>query len=173
PDRVVAAGSVSKSLSPALRLGWLVVPRSLVVELGEIKANMDLGTATLPQAALAHFITSGAMDRHLRRSRARYRQRRDALVDTLRADVPNVRIEGIAAGLHVLIHLDPTQDENLFTAHARDLGFTAQPLGRYRERPGPPGLVLGYGALTPERIRAAAAHLGVQLRLLGAAHVDV
>ncbi len=89
------------------------------------------------------------------------------------AGAPNVRIEGIAAGLHVLIHLDPTQDENLFTAHARDLGFTAQPLGRYRERPGPPGLVLGYGALTPERIRAAAAHLGVQLRLLGAAHVDV
>jgi GntR family transcriptional regulator/MocR family aminotransferase len=156
PQSVLAAGSVSKSLSPALRLGWMVAPASALVELAEIKANIDLGAATIPQAALAHFITSGAMDRHVRRSRTLYRRRRDALVETLRADVPGIRIAGIAAGLHVLVQLDDHGDEHAIADAARASGFVAQPLARYRHAPGPPGLVLGYAARSPEDLRASA-----------------
>jgi GntR family transcriptional regulator / MocR family aminotransferase len=159
PERVIAAGSCSKSLSPSMRLGWMVAPGSIVGQLAEIKGNIDLGTAALSQAALADLISSGELDRHLRRSRARYRQRRDALVATLRRLVPGVEIAGIAAGLHVLVHLDPDVDEAAIATHARGLGFAAQPLGRYRHAPGRPGVVLGYAALTPERLRSAAAEL--------------
>jgi GntR family transcriptional regulator / MocR family aminotransferase len=159
PEQVIAAGSVSKSLSPSLRLGWMVAPPSLVVGMAEVKGNIDLGTAVLPQAALADLIESGALDRHLRRSRARYRQRRDALVAELRRHVPDIDIAGIAAGLHVLVRLDPGVDEDAVAARARSLGFVAQPLGRYRHAPGRPGVVLGYAALTPDRIRVAASEL--------------
>jgi GntR family transcriptional regulator/MocR family aminotransferase len=163
PERVIAAGSVSKSLSPSLRLGWMVAPPSLVVALAEIKGNVDLGTAVLPQAALADLLDSGVLDRHLRRTRARYRQRRDALVAELRRHVPEVEIAGIAAGLHVLVRLDPGVDEDAVAAHARALGFSAQPLGRYRHAPGPAGIVLGYAALGPERIRVAASELATAI----------
>jgi GntR family transcriptional regulator / MocR family aminotransferase len=163
PERVVAAGSVSKSLSPSLRLGWVVAPPALVVPLAEVKGNIDLGTGVLPQAALADLIDSGVLDRHLRRSRARYRERRDTLVAELRRRIPGVDIAGIAAGLHVLVQLDPGVDEDAVAARARALGFSAQPLGRYRHAPGRPGVVLGYAAVTPERIRAAAPDLAAAI----------
>jgi GntR family transcriptional regulator / MocR family aminotransferase len=163
PERVIAAGSISKSLSPSMRLGWMVAPATLVAELADIKGNMDLGTAALEQAALADFITCGGLDRHLRRSRARYRQRRDALVAELRRRSPATVIAGIAAGLHVLVVLDVSADEEAVAQHARTLGFAAQPLRRYREAPGAAGIVLGYAALTPQRIRIAAAELSGSL----------
>ncbi|CAN5764521.1 PLP-dependent aminotransferase family protein [soil metagenome] len=155
PQRVVPAGSVSKSLSPALRLGWLVAPTHLADHLTEIKAAIDLGAPTLPQAALARLITSGALDRHIRRTRTHYRRRRDALVNTLRDRATGVRIGGIAAGLHVVVHLDCNADEHDIAEHARGLGLDAQPLGRYRHQPGPAGLVLGYAKRTPEQLRHA------------------
>lgn len=147
-----------KHLAPALRLGWLVAPTQLVAPLAEIKANMDLGTDVIAQLALADVIASGMLyDRHLRRSRAAYRKRRDALAEVL-AQSPVFEVSGITAGLHVLIALPNSFDENALAAHARELGFTAQPLGRYRHQPGPPGIV-GYGALTPDAIRSRATKL--------------
>jgi GntR family transcriptional regulator/MocR family aminotransferase len=163
PERVIAAGSVSKSLSPALRLGWLVAPPALVPELAEIKGSTDLGSSVPLQATLADFVVTGALDRHLRRSRARYRQRRDALVSGLRATAPGVAIAGIAAGLHILVHLDESADEDAVADRARALGLAAQPLGRYRLRPGPAGVVLGYAGLVPERAGEAAAALAPAL----------
>ena len=155
PESVLAAGSVSKSMSPSLRLGWIVAPRGLVAQLAEIKGNMDLGSAALTQAALADFIETGALDRHLRRTRTRYRRRRDALVDALRTHAPSVEISGISAGLHVALMLPPSVDEDRVVSIAREAGFAAQPLHRYRHRPGPPGVVLGYASMTPPRIAEA------------------
>lgn len=158
PQRVIAAGSASKCLSPALRLGWLAVPSSIADSLAEAKAMMDLGAPTLPQATLARFISGGHLDRHIRRTRSVYRQRRDALIDALGG---RFDIAGIAAGLHVLIRLDPDlvtdQDEQTIAAAARAAGLEAQPLSLYRHRPGPPGLVLGYGTRTPDHLRRAVA----------------
>ncbi len=164
PLHVVPAGSMSKSLSPALRLGWLVAPTHLADHLADIKAAIDLGAPTVPQAALARLITSGALDRHIRRTRTHYRRRRDALVDTLRDRAAGIRIGGIAAGLHVLIHLDRHDNESDIAEHARRLGLDAQPLGRYRHHAaGPAGLILGYATRTPEQLRHAAALLAKEL----------
>ncbi len=73
PDRVVYAGSVSKTLAPALRIGWLVVPPSLLQAVTHEKLLADRGTARIEQHAFADFLTRGELDRHLRRMRARYR----------------------------------------------------------------------------------------------------
>ena len=72
PDRVVYAGSTSKTLAPALRIGWLVVPRSLLEAVVQQKVLADRGTARIEQHAFADFLTRGELDRHLRRMRARY-----------------------------------------------------------------------------------------------------
>ena len=80
PDRVVYVGSASKVLSPALRLGWLVVPPDLVSAIARAKLQADNGSPTPEQLALAEFIDTGAFDSHLRRTRHIYRRRRDALV---------------------------------------------------------------------------------------------
>ena len=105
PDRVVYAGSVSKTLAPALRLGWLVVPRDLIGALAEAKASDDLGTPVVEQLALADFLERGELDRHLRRTRSIYRARRDALVAALARHMPGCAPSGVAAGLHVVVGL--------------------------------------------------------------------
>ena len=88
PDRVAYAGSASKTLAPALRLGWLVVPPRLLARIREEKLIADLGTARIEQQAFAHFLERGELDRHLRRMRGHYRARRDALVERARRGAP-------------------------------------------------------------------------------------
>ena len=96
PDRVVYAGSASKTLAPALRLGWLVVPRAARSSaVAREKVLADRGTARIDQHAFADFLERGELDRHLRRMRARYRARRDALVAALARGAP--RGDGPAA----------------------------------------------------------------------------
>ncbi|WP_020670442.1 PLP-dependent aminotransferase family protein [Amycolatopsis nigrescens] len=158
PDRVLYLGSVSKVLVPALRIGWLVVPPAWRAELVEAKRQHDLGCSALPQAALAGLLRSGGYDRHLRRTRRLYRQRRDALLAALRTALPDWRPVGIAAGLHVVVRLpEGTDDAALQRTLARH-GINAPALSGYAHsaagRPFP-GLVLGYGATPPDRLRAA------------------
>jgi GntR family transcriptional regulator/MocR family aminotransferase len=154
PQHVIATGSVSKSLSPSLRLGWMVAPDHLVADLVAAKANTDLGTSILPQAALSSFIESGALDRHLRRTRTLYRQRRDALLEGL-ATTPHLDVSGIAAGLHVLLRLPEHSDADALAHVAVSLGLAARPLESYRHQAGPPGIVIGYAHLNPRSLRQA------------------
>ena len=88
PDRVAYAGSTSKTLAPALRLGWLVVPPRLLARIRAEKLIADLGTARIEQQAFAHFLERGELDRHLRRMRGHYRARRDVLVSGARRVAP-------------------------------------------------------------------------------------
>jgi GntR family transcriptional regulator / MocR family aminotransferase len=157
PERVVHAGSVSKTLAPALRLGWLVVPEPLVAELAQAKAQDDLGTPVLEQLALADFLERGELDRHLRRTRGVYRARRDALIAALARHLPAVRVSGIAAGLHLVAHLPAGVDEPKLVEAARARAVGLQGLREHRLLPGPPALLLGYG-----RIAEPAIERGVQ-----------
>ncbi|WP_109208524.1 MULTISPECIES: PLP-dependent aminotransferase family protein [Microbacterium] len=147
PDRVVLAGSLSKTASPALGLGWLVLPSWLR---GTVRDAGAAAPSTLDQLTLARFLGSGGLDRHLRGARARYRRRREALLAALERDLPGCRVSGIAAGLHVVLDLPPgvRAADVVRAAEAHDLGLTD--IRRYRvspEAPAPERLVLGYGDL--------------------------
>ncbi|MFD8494492.1 PLP-dependent aminotransferase family protein [Amycolatopsis sp. NPDC059657] len=155
PDRVVYLGSVSKVLAPALRIGWLVLPPAMRAEIVAAKYTHDLGCAPLPQATLARMLRSGGYDRHLRRTRRLYRQRRDALLDALATRFPGWQPIGIAAGLHVVVRLPDGIDDVELSRELAGRGVNAPSLASYATGRLFPGLVLGYAALTPDRLRAA------------------
>jgi GntR family transcriptional regulator / MocR family aminotransferase len=155
PDRVVYAGSASKTLAPALRLGWLVLPAWLSDAVAQEKALDDLASPALEQLALADLLARGEVDRHLRRNRARYRSRRDALVAALGVHAPQVSIRGIAAGLHAVAELPPQADEAAVVAAAsrHSVGVYAMTGYRFGGSAAPAALVLGYGGLGESAIR--------------------
>jgi GntR family transcriptional regulator/MocR family aminotransferase len=162
PDLVAHTGSTSKTLAPGMRLGWLVPPRHLLDDLVAARRHSDLGSPALPQLVLAEMLGSGAYDRHLRTVRARQRARRDAVVAALAEHLPRVRVAGVAAGLHVLVALPDTpaaSDVELAERSLSRAGVLVHPLSWHRHRPGPPGLVLGYAAHSPDRLREAVRRL--------------
>ncbi|MEU4468198.1 PLP-dependent aminotransferase family protein [Streptomyces sp. NPDC024017] len=159
PDRVAYTGSVSKSLAPGLRLGWLLVPESWAEEIVERKRTMDLGHPALDQALFARFLERGDYDRQLRRCQRAYRDRRDALVAALDAHFPGSEVSGIAAGLHVIATLPQRYGpEERFLARVAGAGVAVRPLSAYAHtRTEPEGakeirLVLGYAHVPPARI---------------------
>ena len=103
PGLVAYAGSTSKTLAPGMRLGWLIPPARLRADLTEAKYASDLGSPALPQLVLARLIASGELEQHIRLVRKRQRSRRDALLRALREHLPQARVQGVAAGLHLLI----------------------------------------------------------------------
>jgi GntR family transcriptional regulator / MocR family aminotransferase len=148
PDRVIYIGSASKTLAPALRLGWLVAPTNLIDEFAKAKKREDRGSASLEQLAFADFIERGELDRHLRRMRRLYRRRRESLLKALRNHMPERRVFGIAAGLHLMLELPADADEDDIVARARDLSVNVTGTKEYRARAKlPPSLILGYGFL--------------------------
>jgi GntR family transcriptional regulator/MocR family aminotransferase len=121
PDHIVYAGTASKALSPALRIAWLVLPEPLVEPVVAAKRLADSASPALDQLALARLIATGELDRHLRRMRAHYRRRRDALLAALPSDV---EVLGIAAGLHVTLRVRAREAEILAAARERSLAVT-------------------------------------------------
>jgi GntR family transcriptional regulator/MocR family aminotransferase len=164
PELVAYAGSVSKTLAPGLRLGWLVAPERLADAVVQAKARDDLGTPVVEQLALADFLERGELDRHLRRTRGVYRARRDALVAALARELPDCPPAGVAAGLHLVVHLPPGADEARVLARARARGVGLYGLSEHRIEPGPPALLLGYGRIAQPAIEAAVAELAAAVR---------
>jgi GntR family transcriptional regulator/MocR family aminotransferase len=144
PERVVYAGSVSKTLSPSLRLGWLVLPRFLVDPVVAALTTSGAQPPALAQLTLAHLISSGGYDRHVRRCRIEYRSRRDALVAALPR---HMNPQGISAGLHLVLPLDNSAESRV-GATARRHALAIETVGAQRMRPaeGAGGLIVGYGA---------------------------
>lgn len=133
PERVAYTGSVSKSLAPGLRLGWLLVPDWLADDVVERKRTTDLGHPTLDQAVFARFVERGDYDRRLRVCQRAYRERRDALVAALDEHFPGSRVTGIAAGLHAIATLPERYGpEEGFLARVAEAGVTVRPLAAYR-----------------------------------------
>jgi GntR family transcriptional regulator / MocR family aminotransferase len=162
PDHVVYAGTASKTLAPGLRLGWLVLPERLVDPV--LAAKRVYGdTQVLEQLALAELVRSGALDRHVRRMRQRYRRRRDALLATLADRAPALRARGIAAGLHVVVDLPDGVREGDVVARAAGRSLAVGILGPFRHAPAPAdpqGLVVGYAAPPEHAYGQALAALG-------------
>jgi GntR family transcriptional regulator/MocR family aminotransferase len=165
PDRVIYMGTVSKTLAPALRLGWLVLPPRLLDAVLEQKTLADHGCPTLDQLALARLLESGAYDRHLRQARRRYRARRDALLSAVERHLPDARVTGLAAGLHALVRL-PRQVDGLAlmrSAHKRSVGVYLLGYAYMEPRPVHDGLVLGYASLSAPSIEEGVARLALAL----------
>ncbi|MBA2634031.1 MAG: PLP-dependent aminotransferase family protein [Chloroflexi bacterium] len=153
PDRVVYGGSASKTLAPGLRIGWLIVPAAMADRVAAVKERTDNGTATLDQLAFADFLTRGEHDRHLRRMRPIYRQRRDALLAALARHLPALRPAGTAAGLHLLAWLPKGTDEEAFAARAAERGVGVYTLASYRlAGPVDAGIIFGYSGLSETAI---------------------
>ncbi|MEI5103511.1 PLP-dependent aminotransferase family protein [Streptomyces sp. PmtG] len=167
PDGVAYAGSVSKLLAPALRVGWLLAPRRFHAALVDAKRFADLGNAALPQLVLARLMESGGLERHLRLLRGRHRTRRDTMIDAIRTHLPGAVVHGAAAGLHLMVTLSAAhdgQDDAELAAAALEHGVKVQPLSWHTQLPHRPGLVLGYAASTPTDIGEGIALLGRLLR---------
>ncbi|GCB47790.1 gntR family transcriptional regulator [Streptomyces sp. NL15-2K] len=163
PGQVVYLGTASKTLGPALRLGWMVLPPDLVDAVADAKLHSDHHTESIGQLALAELIDSHSYDRHVRACRLRYRRRRDQLVDRLGA---RRRVRGIAAGLHALVEVD---DEAKVLARAEAEGLAVGHLGDHWHTPGgegrPQGLVVGYGTPRERAYPQALEVLGKVLEL--------
>jgi GntR family transcriptional regulator/MocR family aminotransferase len=157
-DHVCYVGSISKLLAPALRIGWLLAPAIHRQALTDAKRFADLGNAALPQLVLARLMESGALERHLRFIRRRHRARRDAMIAAMRTHLPHAVVHGAAAGLHLMVTFPPgafrlpVESDTELAARALEHGVKTQPLSWHSQRPGHPGLVLGYAAALPTAI---------------------
>lgn len=172
PDRIAYAGSTSKALAPGMRLGWLIPPRELRPDLIAAKHASDLGSPALPQMVLAQMIANGDLERHIRLVRGRQRHRRDALLAALREHLPEARVQGIAAGLHLLITfpgLAGLDDDTNLADEIHRADVLVHPLSWHRHAAGPPGLVLGYAAHPPDQLRDAARRIASVIHRAGRA----
>ena len=169
PDRVVYAGTASKSLAPGLRLGWLVLPGQLLDEVVAVKARAGRLSSSLDQLTLAEFIGSGGYDRQIRRMRLAYRRRRDRLVAVLARQAPEVQVTGIAAGLHARVQLPAGQQEDELVASAARRGLAIDGLSAYGPagHPAGPALVVGYGTPPAHAFSTTLARLAAVLSSAG------
>ncbi len=152
--RVVYVGTFSKVLFPALRLGYLVLPDSLTAPFVQAKELVDRGAPTLTQAAVADFLSEGHFERHLKHLRQLYGEKRAVLVRALADELgERVRYSPVAAGLHVMLYLDPTVDEARLVREAAARGVRVYAGAPYHlERPAPPSILLGFSGLADEEI---------------------
>jgi GntR family transcriptional regulator/MocR family aminotransferase len=170
PDHVAYIGSASKTLTPALRLGWLALPQRLAGTAADTKWLRDSGSPILDQLALAGLITTGAFDRSLRRCLRTYRARRNILVHEIHRQLPQAHLTGAAAGLHLAITIPATSEDDVVHA-ARARGVRVEGVGSYRLAPPRTDpdttatLLLGYGRLGEPAIPAAVASLALAIQI--------
>lgn len=168
PDHVVQLGTVSKTLAPALRLGWVVAPSALVEELARERRLVDDFSPPLNQLTLAEFLRRGDYDRHVRAARAIYRARRDKLLAALAQHLPELSVKGVAAGMHILLKLPASVDDARISAHAWRARIRVPALSSFHiERSPERGLVIGYGRLHESSVASAIRALAEIVREVG------
>ncbi|MDQ3281014.1 MAG: PLP-dependent aminotransferase family protein [Acidobacteriota bacterium] len=159
--RVIYLGSFSKSLFPALRLGYIIVPPSVVDAFMRARALAGRTLPAIDQLVVADFIESGHFERHIRRMRAAYRERQEALIESAAKYLRGLATVGASeAGMHSLAWLQKINDVAASRAAAEE-NIEAAPLSAFcGEVKLPDALVLGYGAVTPRQIKVATEALG-------------
>ncbi len=161
--RVIYVGTFSKTLAPSLRLGFLVLPASLVADATTLRSLMDWQPPDVSQQALHRFITDGALERHLRRTRRRYRERHAMVAEftnTARDDGLVAEAHHHLAGLHTSVHLPPGVREADVRGRAAEAGVALGDYGQCWQRDDhPEGLIIGFGAVGTDDLPAALDHL--------------
>jgi GntR family transcriptional regulator / MocR family aminotransferase len=161
PDHTVYLGTTSKTLAPAVRLGWIAAPAEVTSALADTPLAGSGGLTGLNGQVFARLLLSGRYERHIQRCRRDYRRRRDALTEQLSAWLPQVAVLGAAAGLHLTLQLPRGCDAEHAAAAARADGIDIRPLSYYAHAPIPqePGLVLGYGQVPLPSVPSVAGKL--------------
>jgi GntR family transcriptional regulator / MocR family aminotransferase len=165
-DRVIYVGTFSKILFPALRIGYLIVPKDLVPVFAQVRRLSDIFPATPLQAVLADFIREGHLALHIRRMRRLYLERHDILVSEIRRQLGRgFEIVTGNAGTHLVMLLPPGIDDQIVCQQAADKGIASLSLSSLcQETPRHRGLVLGYGAVDRQQIREGVSKLAVILQ---------
>jgi GntR family transcriptional regulator/MocR family aminotransferase len=165
-DRVLYVGSFTNAVFPSLRLAYVVLPQPLVPLFEAARRQLDDHTHGFQQAVLADFLDGGHFGAHLRRMRALYQARRDALVASCARDLPDWAALGPThAGMNAALHLPAAFADAGLSAQLLTAGVVAPPLSRYASRAGCcNGLLLGYSALGERRIATGVATLAGVLR---------
>lgn len=169
PDRVVYAGSASKALAPALRLGWLVAPSELMASIEHVRAGWDIGCSGLEQLALTRFVDSGGFDRHQRKLAAELHRRRQAVRRQAAASIPGSRLLGRDSGLQAYLQLPGHMDEQAVVRAARQNSVLVRGGNFYAltDTSRPPALVISYATVeSPGLVRSMVA-LGAACRAAG------
>lgn len=168
--RVLYMGTFSKVFTPALRLGYLVVPPSLVEPFRAIRSLLDKCPAFIDQAVLADFINEGHFSHHIRRMRILYAERREALRAAILEEATDLlELDSVDAGLHVLAWLPNGVEDREITRCLAENGIMAPCLSYFFHRPPPRGaLVLGFAGWSPPELRASVRAMARSMRgLLG------
>lgn len=148
-----------------MRVGYLVAPAPLRQQIQLIKRITDYHTPWPVQRALAAFVRSGQLERHIRRMRRHYAEKRALLRDTLAPVVALARLQGLDAGLHAYLELRADLDPHRIAAAARGLGVVVTTLDAYYfGQPDRNGLLLGYGGLSPREVERGAHILAQVIR---------
>jgi GntR family transcriptional regulator / MocR family aminotransferase len=165
-SRVVYIGTMSKVLFPALRLGYVVIPRDLVRRFLAVRFAMDIGPATFHQMVLADFIREGHFSRHIRRMRSVYAERRSALIESIHKELGSAaEIQGAQAGMHLCITLKGISDRQIAQRAARErIGLVPLSL-LYIGKASRQGFILGFGNTSVHEIPAAVRKLRILLNL--------
>lgn len=152
--RVIYVGTFSKSLFPALRLGFVLVPETLVESFERVCQTWLAGVPTVTQAIVADFMDEGMFATHIRTMRQLYRERHETLMTEAQRLAGRVDLQPTSGGFHAVGLVSPAVDEDLLVARAAEDGITTVPLSRYALGPiSQRGIVLGFGSTTPEEIR--------------------
>ena len=162
--RVIYVGTFAKSVFPALRLGFVIVPPDLQDTFLATRRTAELHPPLLEQMALADFIADGHYARHLRRMRAVYRERLDALVDAAEHLCAGaLQLRPVQTGLHAVAELEGVDEERVYE-EARDRGIEVTPLGIYFiGRPTVKGLLLGFASTRPDVLRRGMERLAASI----------
>lgn len=154
--RVLYAGSFSKTLSPGLRVGFLVVPESLADAFANTVADLYREGNMMLHATLAEFLRDGYLNSHIRRVRRRYAERRSCILDCINNHFGDeLEIIGGDAGLHLILSLPNMVKDNLVMRDAMQQGVVTRSLSNYyfHKENIRPGLLLGYAGVTPDEIK--------------------
>jgi GntR family transcriptional regulator/MocR family aminotransferase len=152
--RVIYVGTFNKVMFPALRLGYLVVPKDLVPAFSTARDATDVFSSTLYQAVMTDFIREGHFARHIRRMRILYRERRTALLEAIQKQLgEKLEVIGAEAGMHLVALLRPGACDVAVARKAAQMGVSAMPLSAcYSKPPVRGGLILGYGGTDSHQI---------------------